>query len=277
MPRVEAIKKEMQAVDELGTLTRVLEETAARDISQMRERILKSRPYFQEAWKIYGVLQQLAPPPPSVVHKSLVVAVTLEWGMTGSLLTHVLDKAEELYDEHEADMLLTGKMGRQRFAGRDERTIHLFSVPKKAEYNDIEAIYKIIATYAKVYIVYPRFESLSKQIVSVSTISSEQLQKKHKKGDGLDPEQFMIDPDVQSVVNYMNEVVIGLVVYNYFSEALLAYSAAQMVAMRAAHDNTKEESRHLTLRYNKARRELVDSKLRELYQSKAALDSGIKA
>lgn len=270
MPKLDAIKHEMTTVDDLSTLTRVLEETAARDIAQMRERIIKSRPYFQEAWKIFNILQKVAPQSPDVINKHLVVAVTLDWGMTGSLLPHVLDKAEELYTTYEADLLLTGKMGRQRFANRDERTIHLFDVPKKASYNDIQPVFAIVAKYANVHFVYPRFESLGKQTVSVASIAVHENESKKKmraKGDPIESARFVIEPDAPAVVNYMNEVVVGLVVYNYFSEALLAYSAAQMVAMRSAHDNTKDARRRLLIRYNKARRELVDAKLREQYES----------
>lgn len=270
MIKVEKLKKELKSVEELGEMTRILEETAARDISLMRERIVKSRPYFQEAWRIYRVMKQLAPPPPQVLNKQLVIGVTLEWGMTGSLLTHVLDKTEELYERHEADLLLTGKMGRDRFMNRDERTIHLFSVPKKATYNDVEELYKVASKYSQIHFVYPRFESLSKQVVTVASISTKKDKKDQK--DNIASQRFIIEPDIDSLANYMNEVVVGLAVYSYFSEALLAYSAAQMVAMRAAYDNSKEERKRLNIKYNKARREAIDAKLRELYESRFAME-----
>lgn len=268
MPKLDAIKNELRTVQELGEMTKVLEETAARDISQMRERILKSRPYFTEAWNIHAILKKLVPLPPQVLNKQLVVGITLEWGMTGSLLGQVLDKIEELYERHEADLLLTGKMGRTRFSDRNERTVHFFSVPKKATYNDIEELYKITAKYAHVHIVYPKFESLSKQTVAVASLSAKKLDEVDE--NEISAERFVIEPDVQSVVDYMNEVVVGLAVYSYFSEALLAYSAAQMVAMRAAHDNAKQEQKRLNIKYNKARRELIDSKLRELHENSFA-------
>jgi F-type H+-transporting ATPase subunit gamma len=276
MPKLDTIKNDMSTVEDLSTLTRVLEETAARDIAQMRKRIIESRPYFQEAWKIFNVLQKVAPQAPDVLNKHLVIAITLDWGMTGSLLNRVVDKAEELYDRYEADLMLTGKMGRQRFANRDERTIHLFNVPKKAAYNDIEPLYAIVAKYAQVHFVYPRFESIGKQVVSVASMSVRDNDKKKKmreEGDPIEASRFVIEPNIPDVVNYMNKVIVGLVVYNYFSEALLAYSAAQMVAMRSANDNTKDARRRLLIRYNKARRELVDSKLREQYESSFGVGS----
>lgn len=268
MAKTTALKNDLATVQQLSEMTKMLEETAARDIALMRERILQSRPYFVEAWKIYNVLQQLAPPQPTVMNKQLVVGITLEWGMTGSLLTRVVDKTEELFDEYEADLLLTGKMGIDRFRNRNDRTIHFFNVPKKASYNDIEEVYKTIASYAHIHFVYPRFETLSKQTIAVASLSTKKEQDLNAAQEPIDASRFVIEPNVQEVVDYMNQVTVGLVVYSYFSEALLAYSAAQMVSMRSAYDNAKEEHRRLNIKYNKARRELIDSKLRELYGSK---------
>jgi ATP synthase F1 gamma subunit len=267
MAKISALKNDLKTVEQLSEMTKMMEETAARDIALMRERILESRPYFMEAWKIYNILQKLAPPQPKVMNKQLVVGITLDWGMTGSLLTKVVDKTEELYDHYEADLLLTGKMGADRFRDRNERTTHFFNVPKKALYSDIQEVYQTVAQYAHVHIVYPRFESLSKQSVEVAALSTKR-QQDESEGPMIDASRFVIEPNVQEVVDYMNQVIVGLVFYSYFSEALLAYSAAQMVAMRAAYDNAKVEHRRLNIKYNKARRELIDSKLRESYGSK---------
>lgn len=276
MAKVASLKNDLHTVQQLSEMTKILEETAARDIAQMRERIMQSRPYFVEAWKIYGILQQLAPPQPKVMNKQLVVGITLEWGMTGSLLNRVVDKTEELFDQYEADLLLTGKMGIDRFKDRDDRTIHFFNVPRKATYSDIEEVYKTIAGYAHIHVVYPRFETLSKQTVEVASLSTKKEQVEAK--DAIDASRFVIEPNVQEVVDYMNEVTVGLVVYSYFSEALLAYSAAQMVAMRAAYDNAKVEHRRISIKYNKARREVIDAKLRELYGSKlSAIQEGSRS
>jgi F0F1-type ATP synthase gamma subunit len=80
--------------------------------------------------------------------------------------------------------------------------------------------------------------------------------------------RFIIEPDAQSLANYVNETIVGLSLYHYFAEAMLAYSAAQMIAMRTSYENAKEESKKLHSSYHRARREIIDSKLRELYGSR---------
>ena len=266
MGKLETLKSEIKTIDELKDITSMLEQIAARDITQMRSRILESRQFFQEAWRIYRVVREVSPTPPDVMNKHLVVIITLNWGMAGSLLKKVTDKGEELYQHYEADLLITGKMGQTQFADRDERTIHFFNVPKKVTYSDIAPLREIVAKYSQVHIVYPRYEKLSKQVVATASLLVDA--KDEEKDSSIKSERFIIEPDIKEVANYMNKAIVGIVFYHYFAEALLAYSAAQMVAMRSAHDNAKDQEKKLTFNYNKARRELVSAKLRELYENK---------
>lgn len=281
MTKIDALKTELHTMHDLEDLTNMLEQTAARTIARMRTKIVDSRPFFREVWRIYGILKQLTPPPPEVVHKHLVVAIGIDWGMPGNLLNKVLDKATDLQKSHGADMLIAGKMAHSRFRSEDGHTVHFFSAPKDATLADIQPIYKVVAGYAKVTIVYPRFETLSKQTVVTASFSmserEQSLDAAEMVDDGriaIDSSRFIIDPDPQTISNYLNEAVVGLTVHHYFAESILAYSAAQMVAMRNGHDNAKQEGKKIQTRYHRARRELIDSKLRELYGSRAAHKGG---
>lgn len=283
MASKEALKKEMEMMHDLENLTNMLEQTAARTIAQMRTDILSSRLYFKEVWRIYGVLKQLTPPSPEVVHKHLVVAVGIDWGMPGSLLNRVMDKAADEQKLHEADLLVAGKMSHSRFKNSGDHTIHFFSSPKNVTLASIQPIYKVIAGYARVTLIYPSFESLSKQHILTASFSVGDLNASETKPSAqqapstdIDPERFIIDPNPQEVANYLSEAIVGLTVHHYFSESVLAYSAAQMVAMRNSHDNAKQEGKRLFIRYNKARREEIDSKLRELYGSRSGQAANTK-
>lgn len=269
MTKIDGLQQEMRTMKDLEDLTNMLEQIAARDIAVMRTQILESRPFFTEFWKVYSVLKQLTPPPPDVIHRHLVVAIGIDWGMPGSLLHRVLDQAEKTQEGHGADLLLIGKMTHSRFKDKTDHTVHLFSAPKQASLKDIEPIYALVAKYAHTTFVYPRFESLSRQVVETTSLSIESNVNKNPAVGNDQAEvaakRFIIEPNAQEIANYMNQTVVGLSMYHYIAEAMLAYSAAQMVAMRNSYDNAKEESKSLKLRYHKARREMIDSKLRELY------------
>lgn len=278
MSNIEALKREMESMRDLEDLTSMLEQTAARTIAQMRQDILSSRTFFKEVWRIYVVLKQLVPLSPEVIHKHLVVGIGIDWGMPGALLNNVMDRVVDEQKRYQADLLIAGKISHSRFRGRDDYTTHLFSAPKNATLANIQPIYKVIADYARVTIVYPSFESLSKQHIMTAAFSIgdrgvELLPGMSSSTDSqrveIDPGRFIIDPNPQSLIDYLDEAIVGLTLHHYFSESILAYSAAQMVAMRNGHNNAKQEGKRLFLRYNRARRELIDSKIRELHGSRS--------
>ena len=275
MKKLGPISSQLHTMKDLEEITNVLEQTAARTISQLRKTIIDSRPFFREVWRIYAILKQLSPPSPEVVHKHLIVAIGVDWGMPGNLLNRMVAEAEKLRNQYGADLLVAGKMAHNRFKRDDERTVHFFSVPKGSTLVDIQPIYKVIASYAKVTIVYPKFESLLKQSIMAVSLSvndkeqfDDEMDDKIDSIDTIRASRFIIDPNPQEIANYLNEAIIGLTVYHYFAESMLAYSAAQMIAMRNGHDNAKKEADKLQTLYYRERRETIDSKLRELYGSR---------
>ena len=274
MTKLDGLRTKMRTMNDLEDITNMLEQVAARDIAQMREQILQSRPFFQQFWSIYRVLKGIAPLSPDVVHKHLVVLIGIDWGMPGDLQNKVIREAEKQYIAHGADILIAGKMAHSRFRENEDRTIHYFNAPKQSSLKDISPIYKTVAKYAHVTFVYPQFESLSKQVVRTASMSngsepSKEDTANQTNAETIEVKRFIIEPDERTLANYLNETIVGLSLYHYFAEAMLAYSAAQMVAMRNSYENAKEESKKLHGQYHRARREIIDTKLRELYGSRA--------
>lgn len=268
--QLESLKNEIDTIGELSDITNVLEQVAAQEISRIRQRILDSRPYFQEAWRIYRILHQLAPIGPEVVKKDLVVMMTLNWGMFGGLLNQVVTRTEEQYQKHSADLLITGKLGQAEFLDRDERTTHFFQLSNTSTYRDMSAMQKVMSRYAQIHFVYPKYHRASVQKVEVVSLVVADETKDKSSAPAIQPKQFTIEPGVQEVANYLNQTIVGMIAFHYFQESLLAYNAAQMLSMRNAHDHAKEEMERLTVYYHKARRELIDAKLRELHGSRHA-------
>ncbi len=265
MKDLEALKAEMRVMRDLEDTTKMLEQVAARDIARMRENILNSRRYFHEVWRVYKALKQLTPPPPSVIRKHLIVAIGIDWGMPGDLLGRMLSAATHLQKSHDADIVLAGKKTHARYVAGDGHTVHRFSVPKNAGFKDIQPIYHVVAQYAKVTFVYPRFDTLSTQVIETASFDVGAAEGElGGKGKALDAKRFIVDPDPQTVADYLNEAVVGITVHHYFAESMLAYSAAQMVAMRNGNGNASQAGREIKSKYNRARRATIDAKIREL-------------
>ena len=269
MQTIESLKNEINSIGELQDISEALEQIAAKEIVLARKKILTQRKFFEETWKIYGILRDLVSLPASVKNKDLVVIITLNRGMYGNLLNKVCQTGEEAAKKYQADILITGKKGQNIFLNREDKTVHFFSVPNEVTYEQMEPLKDIAAGYARVHVVYPRYiTTINQEVKTVSLISKQKDDESEDRSleNFVLSKRYKLEPDLQSVVDYFNKAIVGLMLYGFFSESILAYNAAQMVAMRNAHENAEEIKIKTTIKYHKKRREIVDIKLRDLYK-----------
>jgi len=267
MQTLEFLKKQISAVSELEGISGALEQVAAKEILEVRKNILANREFFEETWRIYGLLRGLVQLPPEVKNKDLVFIITLNKGMCGNLMNRVIRAGEKAADKYKADILITGKKGQSVFANRDDKTVHFFNIPNEISYEQAEPLKEIASQYARVHVVFPRYLSTMKQEVQViSLVAKPEEENQPNLEKFILPKRYRIEPSLAEVVNYFNKAIVGMMIYSFFTESLLAYSAAQMVAMRSAHDNAEDMKKTAVSKYHKQRREIIDVKLRELYK-----------
>jgi len=267
MQTLESLKQEIVSIGELQDISEALEQIAAKEIVSARKKILSGRKFFGETWRIYGILRQLVDLPAQVKNKDLVIIITLNRGMCGNLLNRVCQVGDEEAKEHKADILITGKKGQGLFLAREDKTIHFFDVPSDISFEQMDPLKDIAARYARVHVVYPKYiTTLNQEVRVVSLIAKSPESKPEEQAKYVLPKNYKVEPSLQEVVNYFNRVIVGLMIYSFFSESILAYNAAQMVAMRNAHENAEEIKDKTVIRYHKKRREIIDIKLRDLYK-----------
>ena len=263
---VEELKKDLLTINRLKDITQAFQQDAAHYLRERREKIIKSRSYFREAWRIYGILRRLVKYTPEVINKKIVILITPNHGIYGRLLNKAIAKAKELYFQQKADILITGRKGRSSFANLQERTSYFFELGADAGYEDILPIKKIIARYSQIIIVYASYISTGKQKVAVATFKPEGTEG-HKKEE-VPPKNYIIEPDVQKVMDYFNEVLVGVTFYSYFAESMLAFKAAEMVLMENGYNNAEDLEKKMRLKLFRVQREIKDSKLRDLFSGR---------
>ncbi|MCC2631696.1 MAG: atpG [Patescibacteria group bacterium] len=270
MQPIETIKENLSAIRGLAMVTEAFEQTAASAMRRTRSKIIESRPFFEETWKLYAILRQLVEEGPEVRDKDLVVIMTLNTGMAGTLLRSTMQVGERLCEEKQADLLITGRKGKARYKSKSTRSVHFFNLPNEVQYEQLEPLKEIVANYAAVHVVFPRYYGTYDQKVEVVSlvIRPEKKEEKNEYSKIL-ARQYRIEPNIPEVVKYFTKEIAGSMIYGYFGEAQLAYNAAQMVAMRSARDNVKKEEKKLMSSYNRARREAVDVKMREVLRARA--------
>jgi len=266
MQPLEQLKKDLITINRLKYITRALQQDAAHYLRERREKIINSRSYFREAWRVYGILRRLVDYAPELINKKIVILINPNQGIYGRLLNRALAKAKELYIREKADILITGKKGQSSFANLQERTTYFFELSADASYEDILPIKKIIARYSQIIIVYGSYISTAKQKVAVATFKPEG-EKRHKEEEVL-PKNYIIEPNIQEVMDYFNEVLAGVIFYSYFAESMLAFKAAEMILMENGYNNAEDMEKKQRLKLFRVQREIKDSKLRDLFSGR---------
>lgn len=263
MQPVEQLKKDLVTINRLKDITRALQQDAANYLRRRREKILNSRDYFREAWKVYGILRRFVNESPDLIRKKLVVLANPNQGIYGRLLNKAIEKAKQIYFQEKADILITGRKGQGSFANVQEGSRYFFELDPDASYEDIVPIKKIVARYSQVIIVYATYISIAKQEVAVATFKPDK--EGEREGENVSPKNYIIEPDVKKVVNYFNQLLSGVIFYSYFAESMLAFKAAEMILMENGHSNAEDLEKKQQIKLFKVQREIKDAKLRDLF------------
>jgi ATP synthase F1 gamma subunit len=265
---LEQLKKDLSTINRLKNITQALQQDSANYLRKKRDKVLNSREYFREAWRVYGVLRRIVPDRPDLINKKLVIAVTPNQGIYGRLLNRLVDEAKKIYKEKKTDILVTGKKGQVDFSDSGERTSHFFNLDSKVSYEEILPVKKVISKYSEIIIVYAAYIDTNEQNIGVSSFNvNNELQDKYK-DELVSVENYIVEPEAQKVVNYFNQALSGVIFYSYFMESMLSFKAAEMILMKNGFDNAEEMEKKLQFKLFRTQREIQDSKLRDLYSGK---------
>ena len=77
-------------------------------------------------------------------------------------------------------------------------------------------------------------------------------------------DNFIVEPDLDSVMNKLIPKLAHLMLYTALLDSIASEHAARMVAMQTATDNADELLRELNLQYNKSRQQAITSELLDI-------------
>lgn len=77
-------------------------------------------------------------------------------------------------------------------------------------------------------------------------------------------DNFIVEPDMQSVLSLLIPKLLHLMLYTALLDSLASEHAARMVAMQTATDNADEILRELNLQYNKSRQQAITNELLDI-------------
>jgi len=293
------IKNKIISTKKTGKVTKAMESVSAVKMRKSQLRAFESRPYVHSAMRILSRLAQTDDVRNHALSqrrtestKDLVIVVTSDKGLAGSVNSAVLKQVERIQQEASVqgstlDMIAIGRKAVE-FAGREgiECLASYTNVRDDVTVPDVYAMAEVAlaaftkdTNYRSVQVVYQNFistfeqEPTKRQILPLDPAEVHFIMRgiRPKTGkfseDVVAPDavmQYKVEPDASSVLDVLIPQLVQVLVFHALLESKASEHSARMVAMKNATDKSKEVAKFLTLKYNKARQAAITAEVAEI-------------
>lgn len=282
------IRTKIKSVQNTQKITRAMQMVATSKMRKTQDRMRAARPYAEKVRQVMAHLAQTNPDANnpllakrSSVKRAGVILITSDKGLAGGLNANLLRRFCQRVDELmgqgvQVDVCALGQKGLAA-----AQRLKLNVVASATQLGDTPQMDKLIGpisvminAYAEgaideLHIVYTRFVNTMKQEPTLEQLLP--LSTKHMAVEHSHPWDYLFEPDVKSVLDFLVPRYLESVIYQGVAENMASEQAARMVAMKAATDNAANLIESLKLTYNKARQAAITTELSEIVAGAAAV------
>ncbi len=295
------IKNKIISTKKTGKVTKAMEAVSAVKMRKSQARAFDSRPYIHAAMRILARLSQsgdvtthpLAQKRDTA--KKLVVMVTSDKGLAGSVNSAIIKTVEMMVRAGEQfDVITIGRKATEFAARANLANLGQFNnVSDDVTVADVYAMadvalssYKAAETYSKVEVIYQNFISTFEQEPTIRQILPLDPAEIHYIMQGIKPKvgkfsdsvvsadnviNYEIEPTASAVLDVLIPQLVQIMLFHALLESKASEHSARMVAMKNATDKSKEVTKFLTLKYNKARQAAITAEVAEITGGMEAL------
>lgn len=274
MRRPLEIRAEEASVRSVVSLTSALETLSSMQIAKTKNKVLISNQFFDEVWGIYKQIRvdvlfnfgrTIEEKP---INKELLILITAKGGLSGDIDQRLIRKVIERYDEAKNDVLVIGHHGALKLKQSHIDYTYYFDLPEN-DYINVDPLMAIIKKYSESRIFYQNYISLSQQeikdvdlsevvsskgrVADLSTVSDDLVTEK----------TYIFEPSSYQVAAYLENSILRLTISQFIYDSRLAQVASRFKAMSAAKERSVDTAGELHTEYNRAKRNQVDTRLKE--------------
>lgn len=274
MRRPLEIKAEEASVRSVVSLTSALETLSSMQIAKTKNKVLISNQFFDEVWNIYKQIRVDVffnygrAPGEKPIDKELLILITAKGGLSGDIDQKLIRKFLEYYDEERHKVLVIGHHGALKLKQAHVDHDYYFELPEK-DYINVDPLMDIIRRYARSRIFYQNYISLSQQEIKDVDLS-EVVSSKGRVAD-LDilsdnlvsENTYIFEPSSYAVAAYLENSILRLTISQFIYDSRLAQVASRFKAMSAAKERSMETASTLHMEFNRSKRSMVDTRLKE--------------
>lgn len=281
--RIRSVKNTQQITKTMKMVASAKLRRTQNGLSGIRNFAQRSREILQEL--LDGEVAEYENPfliPRKEIKKVCYVLFVGNRGLCGAYNHAVMRYAQELVraDARECSVVVCGSWGRD--------VIGQSGLPVRHTFDDISdtpgATQALpVADYLKrlylsgevdeIHLVYQRFQSAMQQVPSQMQLLPAKLETEEKEESVND---YIFEPDAESVLGNMVQLYLDNVVYSVLLEAKVSEQASRMAAMSAATDATGELISDLSLQLNRVRQAAITTEIAEIVGGANALKKAKK-
>ena len=277
------IKRRIRGISNTKQITKAMELVSSAKLKRARERLDKSRPYYETV--LYNIGEILATTgnmkhpllDTREVKSSLYIVIAADRGLAGGYNGGVIRLAEKRIKEQNKDakIIAVGSKARDYFTKRNYNIVGQFiGISEDPQFSDAREIGSLAMELYKnkevdeINLVYTVFKGTISQVPTIIKLLPSNDVSGEKKERRTITE---FEPSPEEVLGYLIPKYIQSSVYGALIEASSSEQAARRVAMEAATDNAEEMIDELNISYNRARQAAITMEITEIVSGADAL------
>lgn len=293
MPDIKQLKLKISSTKNIKKITSAMEVISTIKLQKVKTHAQNLREYmkaFLEMLSAVDSYTDIFPQPPVHANKELVILVSSDKGLCGSLNSALFKKMSAHYGAtpNDIDVYVIGKKGREFAQRLQYNVVGSLDLPDVFQPEDLTPLYDYIVSahesgqYHNIRVWYNFFQNTMKQIpvsFQLFPLSMDQFVSfMGMLGLQIEPKTVTapymeIEPDREVILQKSYDIMMNTIVYGAVLHNKTGEFAARMLAMKGAKDNASNIISDLTLAYNKARQEAITKEVLEIVSAKSVLDS----
>ncbi|MFH1459971.1 MAG: FoF1 ATP synthase subunit gamma [Candidatus Omnitrophota bacterium] len=205
------------------------------------------------------------------------VAVTTDAGLLGGLNAQVIIRAMSLLEPEKGDkLIIVGKRGQLYLNDRKMAYANFPGITDEQRLNQSLTIRDYLVNnvlegkFGKVKIVYPRAVSFTAQRIEVIQLIPAALEENiEEKADKSFLSEIIYESEPVQLIEYLIFLWIGQKIFEIFGLSRLAEQSARFMHLENCSERIKEMDLKLRHQYFRARHEIIDQNMRELYAARS--------
>lgn len=271
MKRPLEILAEEKAMSTIVGLTSAFESLSSMKVVLTKRKVLNSNVFFSDVWNIYKNIRvqnmfQFGRGVGDVpIDKELYILITAPAGLSGDIDQRLIRLVRKDYNPEKHDVVVIGKHGAQQLQMANIAYKRYFALPQKDEFS-VEPILSIVKQYRETRVFYQSYVSMMTQDVRSLRLRDviETKGAGAPGGDVINEVTYIFEPNPLVVVAHMETSMMRLALTQMIYDSRLAQYASRFKAMSSAKQRAVEETSALHTRYNRAKRAVVDQRLKEI-------------